>query len=211
MKDGWIDLFGCGTSGWDRGFEEAYQPYSISNDASKFYIGGKVAHGLLGDFTNADWGIYNKISNGGNVAGLWRTLTYDEWYYLLFTRPNAIYKLGAATVNKVKGLVLLPDDWTVSNSITFSSGYQNGFSTNTYSIDEWRIMESNGAIFLPTAGTRDVACGNVHDVDSCGEYWSSSPYSYQAEYRLFFNENKVSIDGLMNCDGQSVRLVKDVE
>ena len=37
---GWIDLFGYGTSGWNSG-AIAYQPYSVSTEASDYYPGGK--------------------------------------------------------------------------------------------------------------------------------------------------------------------------
>ena len=36
--------------------------------------------------TNYDWGVNNAISNGGNEAGLWRTLTIEEWKYLMESR-----------------------------------------------------------------------------------------------------------------------------
>ena len=37
-----------------------------------------------------DWGV-NPITNGGNVANAWRTLTGDEWSYLFYTRKNACF------------------------------------------------------------------------------------------------------------------------
>ncbi|MBP5725116.1 MAG: hypothetical protein J6X18_16275, partial [Bacteroidales bacterium] len=69
---GWIDLFGWGTSGWNSG-ANAYQPYSTSTSYSDYYPGGSYSNDLTGSYANADWGVYNKISNGGNSAGMWRT------------------------------------------------------------------------------------------------------------------------------------------
>ncbi|MBQ2488287.1 MAG: hypothetical protein II525_00540 [Bacteroidales bacterium] len=35
-----------------------------------------------------DWAYHNAIINGGNKAHLWRTLTRDEWYYLIYQRKD---------------------------------------------------------------------------------------------------------------------------
>ena len=72
--DGWIDLFGWGTSGWNSGANE-YQPYSTSDVNGNYYPGGSYSNNLTGSYANADWGVYNAIFNGGNQAGMWRTLT----------------------------------------------------------------------------------------------------------------------------------------
>ena len=85
---GYIDLFGWGTSGWNSG-AKANQPYSINTDYTDYYVGSSYDNNLTGAYANADWGVYNAISNGGNAAGLWRTLTKDEWYYLINSRPEA--------------------------------------------------------------------------------------------------------------------------
>ena len=91
--DGWIDLFGWGTSGWNSG-ANAYQPYSTSTVYSDYYPDGSYYNDLTGSYANADWGVYNKISNGGNQAGLWRTLTYSEWSYLISGRAQASRLMG---------------------------------------------------------------------------------------------------------------------
>ena len=66
--DGWIDLFGYGTSGYDY----KYKPYTLKisdNDGLDEDITG----------TNYDWGVYNAISNGGKEAGISRVLSKREW------------------------------------------------------------------------------------------------------------------------------------
>ena len=60
---GWIDLFGWGTSGWNSG-ANCYQPWSTSTDSSDYYPGGSYTNNLTGAYANADWGVYNAISNG---------------------------------------------------------------------------------------------------------------------------------------------------
>ena len=69
----------------------------------------------LGDHDGqADWG-YNAISNGGNEEGLWRTLTMDEWLYLLDMRNTTSgMRFAKANVEGVNGLLLLPDDWDIA-------------------------------------------------------------------------------------------------
>ena len=207
--EGWIDLFCWGTSGWNSGANE-YQPYSTSIEYSDYYHGGSYSNDLTGSYDNADWGVYNKISNGGNQAGQWRTLTYNEWSYLIGSRGNASSKYGVATVNNVNGLVLLPDSWTLPDGVTFTSGVANDYKTvNNYSAEEWAKMEANGAVFLPAAGNRHGT--GVDDVGSAGLYWSSSAHDVYDAGCLYFSSDLVDRDYDYRDYGLSVRLVQDAE
>ena len=85
--DGWIDLFGWGTSGYNHG-ANCYQPWSTSTTCSDYYAYGQDNYNLYDQTGQADWG-YNAISNGGNSVGLWRTLTQPEWDYVFNTRTTA--------------------------------------------------------------------------------------------------------------------------
>ena len=205
---GWIDLFGWGTSGWNSG-ANAYLPYSTSTSYSDYYPGGDYNNDLAGDYANADWGVYNKISNGGNQAGQWRTLTYNEWSYLINSRTNASSKYGVATVNNVNGLVLLPDSWTLPADVTFTSGANGDFAQNTYSAEDWAKMEANGAVFLPAAGNRYGTAEG--DVGSYGYYWSSSAYGNDYANCLSFGSDYVDTGSNYRGYGHSVRLVQDAE
>ena len=205
---GWIDLFGWGTSGWNSG-ANAYQPYSTSENHRDYYPGGDYTNNLTGSYANADWGVYNKISNGGNAAGMWRTLTDSEWNYVISYRTDASYLRGTATVNGVNGLILLPDNWTLPTGVTFTYG-ESGWSQNTYSASEWSKMEANGAVFLPAAGYRGDT--DVRDVGSYGFYWSSSAYgSDDYAYSQNFRSNYVYTNGIYRGNGRSVRLVQDAD
>ena len=53
--NGWIDLFGWGTSGWESG-AKAYQPYDTSTAKNDYYQGGAT-----GNSANIDWGVHNPI------------------------------------------------------------------------------------------------------------------------------------------------------
>lgn len=105
-----IDQFGFGTSGWSESGAVAYMPTDTSMSEESYYgqIGGLLYEPATGYLRHRDWGVHNPIANGGNEAGLWRTLTSAEWGYLTLKRwtPYAI-----AIVNGVWGIVLLPDNW----------------------------------------------------------------------------------------------------
>ena len=198
--EGWIDLFSWGTSGYNEKFP--YMTIGAFGDGENDIAG-----------TNYDWGIYNAISNGGNEVGLWRTLTKDEWVYLIKNRTDAASKMASATVNNVAGLILLPDDWTLPTGITFNSGTSNRFEQNTYSDEEWVKMESNGAVFLPAAGDRYGT--EVTGVGVGGEYWSMSVAGGSDDTRFAYHQRFYSYYVPMEDDyrlrGNSVRLVQDAE
>ena len=208
--NGWIDLFGWGTSGWNSG-ANAYQPWSTSETDEDYYPGGSYTNNLTGEYANADWGYYNRINNGGNKANQWRTLTNEEWTYLICDDANDIRsdKYGLATIGgKHQGVVLLPDDWVLPSGVTFTFGYGNGYNTNTYTADQWQAMESAGAVFLPTAGERE---GSSYNAD-WGRYWSSSYDSDSNE--AFVLDMDFSVDHVQRTSffrhfAFSVRLVKD--
>ena len=118
-----------------------------------------------GEYTWADWG-ENKISNGGNLEGVWNTLTADEWQYL-FNRTN--YRT-MATVHSVLGLILMPDGWTASSvnpTITVAN-----YTTNVLTDEQWAVLEGQGCVFLPVNGWRngtDYSKTNEHAI-----YWTST-------------------------------------
>lgn len=222
--EGWIDLFQFGTSGWNSG-ANIYQPFSASTNCSDFYIGGSPGYGLFGKYANADWGVYNKIINGGNQAGLWRTLRCREWDYILNGRPNCEKLQACGRINGVNGCILLPDDWTLPDSIDFMPtpqvppkteyDYTIVLNANDYTLSEWDKMEKNGAIFLPFSGTRwgtsVVNCGIT------GDYWTSSTNSGDDDE--YFGDNASYF--IASCSPKthywvrhiacSVRLVQDVK
>ncbi|MCQ2605631.1 MAG: hypothetical protein MJ204_03705 [Bacteroidales bacterium] len=198
---GWIDLFGWGTSGYNSKY-----PYMTSMDWDGYEVVGDKYADIAE--TNYDWGVYNKISNGGNVAGQWRTLTKDEWNYVLNKRTDASSLKGLATVNGVTGFILLPDVWSTPAGVAFKAGVSDGFESNTYTVNEWSKMEANGAIFLPAAGNRFGT--DVRRVGFHGVYWSSMADDVNgASYLLFLSDNANMIYNLRSR-GLSVRLVRSL-
>lgn len=202
---GWIDLFGWGTSGWNSG-AKAYQPYSTSGTRSDYYPGNKATNGLTGDYANADWGVYNAISNGGNQPGMWRVLTKDEWNYIINNRVRSSSLYGNATVLGVPGLILLPDGWTGADDVLFTPQVTN-YTTNVYTGKAWQALESSGAVFLPAAGGRNGT--EVILVGSYGFYWSSTPGGTDSAYYLNIDSGHIipQYNSYRN-PGRSVRLVR---
>ena len=225
---GWIDLFGWATSGWDCG-NTYYMPYDHSF-VDNYDLGmgyGPLPsrdHDLVGEYANCDWGVYNAISNGGNKPGLWRTLSSEEWIYLLTQRQDAKKKYAAGAVDGLNGLVLLPDNWTLPEGCTFNAGMGDGdgreyfAQKNNYTSAQWQKMEQNGAVFLPAGGVRQEFSEIIY-VGEVGRYWSVTRCQGTAyldewcAYSLYFDsETLLPSDPNNPRDyGRHVRLVCDAE
>ncbi|MCQ2305837.1 MAG: hypothetical protein MJZ97_12705, partial [Bacteroidales bacterium] len=213
------DLFGWGTSGWNNG-NQFYQPYNTANFgptmAEGFGYGPKSGTSydlsLTGDYANADWGVYCAISNGGNQAGMWRTLTNAEWEYLIRTRTDGSGKLlyGEGKVGTcTPGLIILPDDWeTYKPNLPFTPGVSSW--SNVYSYSEWSQMEAAGAVFLPAAGYRNGTSVIGGSDMSNNSYWSSSCHESGDARCLTFSRGYVyPVDNYRRYSGYSVRLVSE--
>jgi hypothetical protein len=172
---GWVDLFLYGQSGYN----------NWANATADF------ANNI-----NYDWGEYNGISNGGNQPQMWSTLTYQEWEYIVNSRTNAMSLRSFGTVENVKGLILLPDNWQQPSGLLFASG--SSCSVNVYSADEWKRMEENGAIFLPRGYCRYVESTSANIVDGwdkvLGFYMSANKWNWNGTCTLSIQWN---FDGAM--------------
>ncbi len=208
---GWIDLFGWGTSGWNSG-ADCYQPWSTSR-TDDYCVGRSYTNDLTGAYAEADWAWHNAISNGGNAAHLWRTLTSAEWVYLLNTRTNASAKHGTGNINGVRGLIILPDNWTLPSGCSFASGFASSYrdwTHNSYTLAQWSLMEAAGAVFLPAAGYRWGT--SVAIVGYSGKYWSTThSLSYQGSaYQMdFYSAILRAVISQGRGEGISVRPVWD--
>ena len=211
---GWIDLFGWGTSGWDSG-NTYYQPWSSADyDESNWgqLYGPPGLYNLTGSYANADWGVYNPISNGGNTANQWRTLTDLEWEYVFITRATTSgIRYAKANVNNVNGVILLPDDWSSSTySLSNANNDEADFSSNTLTGSQWSTLEQVGAVFLPAAGYRygtSVSNGGYY-----GDYWSASYGNSSRAYGVHFHDlGLYTYSDNYRDYGLSVRLVRVAE
>ena len=130
----WIDLFLWGATGY-----LGTTPFGANipikiEDNNLWFI----------SISNFDYGVYCPIENGGNESGLWRTLTIDEWLYLLNERTNASSLKTIGFVNNIEGLILLPD--TSSLAVKNPNILVNGLK---YTDETWGALEGNGCVFLP--------------------------------------------------------------
>lgn len=210
-NEGWIDLLCWGSSGWQ------VEPWSEKD-------GNYDIKSLCGNEAYADWGVYNAISNGGNLSGMWRTLTQDEWDYLVNRRAASIVdgvdsaRYAEATVCGIAGLILFPDSFVRPDGIAPITGINGNnftisFSNNVYSADEWALMEKAGAVFLPAAGFRGGTW--LSTIGEGGSYWAATCNADRQAYALLFIDGLVNASAFGNYEkdrgyGRSVRLVKDV-
>lgn len=221
----WIDLFAWGTSGCN----EAIMPYSKYYPYYEDENGNRDPQPIPDIATNRDydWGVYNPISNGGNQKGAWRTPTADDLNYIFAERANCSALCGFAIVNEVEGVIILPDAWKTPNGIQFVSmadlkyvlTYENGFSfgeyfaylspeytdnayNNVYNVEQWKKMETAGAVFLPLSDNgywtiSPVRSSNGMDAWSLGFWVNSAIVLWQGDIELY--------------KARSVRLIQDIE
>lgn len=201
----WIDLFGWGTSNFMHG-ANCYQPWSTSQSYNDYYAYGLANYHLYDDSGLADWGA-NAISNGGNETRLWRTLTKDEWTYLLQTRSTSSgMRFAKAEVVGKKGILLFPDNWDGTTTINNADVENAPYSDNEIQSQTWSTLQSEGIVFLPAAGSRDGI--SVSGMDTSGYYWSSSCFNDFHAYLLSFNNTSLNPNqNDYKYYGQSVRLV----
>ena len=166
--NGWIDLFGWGT-----GVNPTFA--TTVNDDYMVY---------------SEWG-NNAIQNSPGCT--WRTLTNDENVYLFHGRTNADKLFGFGSVDGVNGVILLPDDWTTPDGLSYTPSTTKGlewngeyyfnenadnYSHNTYTTAEWAVMEFAGAVFLPAAGYREGT--TVALVGTAIDYWLATQHGTAA-------------------------------
>ena len=190
--DGWVDMFR-----WSTDNPAALWGVSASTTKSDY----------LGNFV--DWG--NNLI-GSDTANTWYTLTADEWQYVFTKRANASALLGVAKVNNSNGIILLPDAWACPEGITFKSGFHTKYGASafaeyqSFSAEEWAIMEQAGAVFLPVGGY--LAPNGMYAVGSNGYYWSAT--KFQDEQAVYFDlqAKQVRRGVQFRYFGSAVRLVK---
>ncbi len=206
--NGWVDLFEWGSSGWK------------GNHDHKYYVALDTAQ-----CRNADWGVYNAISNGGDEPGLWRTLSFQEWAYLLNRSNWGFAKIGE---NSTLCLVIFPSEFITPDTmnIVYAStsdkndffessgliGYGPGITdsnTNTFTDEEFEELEARGVVALPFAGHVGGDYSSSNEFNEYGNIWTSNHY-YNSAYEIYFGKIVSSRDVGIYAK-KSVRLVHVVE
>ena len=83
------------------------------------------------------------------------------------------------------------------------------FSHNTYTSEQWKQMETHGAVFLPAAGRRNGTY--ILNAGSYGYLWSASKYDAVYSITIYFYAGYLNPQNNYYRDnGHSVRLVADL-
>ena len=208
----WIDYFNWGTSGYNHG-ATCYQPWSTSTSRGNYYAYGSSSKNLYdakddGSMRGqADWG-YNAINNGGNTENSgWRTLTKEEWAYIITSRTDS-YKYAKGTIHSTNGMILFPDGFTPPSGISISNANTAGAGYSSYSDTDWSALEAVGCVFLPATGLRNGT--TVMESGAVGNYWSSTYMNGDRVYNIRFDGSSLKLenDGDRQ-NGFPVRLVKN--
>lgn len=181
---GWFDLFGWGTG---------MNPTNFSDKAA--------------DYTFVDWGAFCGLpTNGGKM---WRTMSMDEWTYLLAKRKNARRLYAIAYVDNKYGMVILPDNWKCPKGVWVKPGPKED-QANWYTAEKWALLEAAGAVFLPCEAKRVGA--NLQGSASCCHYWTSSANKKKPAEALYILVDPYvpQARSAAKCNGYSVRLVQDM-
>lgn len=222
--NGWIDLFGWGTSGYDNTANDLYAinyfPYSNSTTSPVSTTYNQYGYGpstnmpsfnLTDASASYDWGVYNAIHNGGGESGMWRTLSANEWTYLLLTRTvnggtSAGHTYSVVYVQNVRGMLIYPDGYTQQET---ENAHLDGVPT--------------GCAFLPCGGHRNGRAVTTPGTELL--YWSTTNAKPQPRTGVTQpsavsslacqigpgTSTVIASQTANRCWGAAVRLVKDVE
>lgn len=138
----------------------------------------------------------------------WRTPTYDEMNYILNTRTNAanLRTLGRVEISSGvyrNGLFLLPDGFTAPSGITVTITTAN-YTTNSYTLAQFKQLESVGVVFLPETEVRN---GTTYEIDTW-TYYSLTNEAPADRRKLFRFYLSVGFYDGQKMIGQPVRLCK---
>jgi len=183
--------------------------YYWSNDESVAYAVSYNDPSKTGTdifFTNAAITTPRTDFTVNGQTNVWRTLSNDEWAYLMGTRSQTnLY--AKAMVNGIKGLIIFPDGYNGTTSvegIATVNAPKAVYPTASIAAATWTAMESEGCVFLPAASTR----GNSSD--TAGRYWASSGRYAVSAYALYFENSSSGVVPSYSTarnSGYSVRLV----
>ena len=192
----WMDLYGWGTGD--------HASKVSTNDAD------------YATFT--DWGT-NAILNSTYEAGTWRTMTKDEWDYLLNGRENAAQKHAIGQIDldayaEVRGLFILPDEFEMPKGLQMNMNAHE-FDVNSYMVPAWHRLEAAGVVFIPTGAYRQgTEVYEIYDQVARGingYYWMATEAENNYAQAMIIDMEGPSFIAQPRARGFSVRLVKDAE
>lgn len=211
--------------------------YGFENDQYTAAYGSTTAHRthyFKKHYSNNSKVIFESADSPDNPCKGWRTLSNDEWSYLLgFSKTSrGGYKYAKCMVNGLGGVLIFPDscsddeNWPLDinrkpNRInTLNGSYWD--SNPKYTIEEFSQLESAGFVFLPVNGRMnndfpDNSYGSQfnnnnkkENFDTGSSHYISSNISSQSQHVatcLFFTYAAFQIDDSNSNYGYSIRLV----
>ena len=202
-------------------FDNQYDYYTSYSADAWDHFGWSTSATTYGMSTSSNNDDYSGdfVDWGATMGAGWRTLTSDEWAYLLKTRSASTVngtengRYAKAKVNNVPGIILFPDTYTHPAGVEAPTGVnatdEYGWEGNSYTAADWTKMESAGCVFLPAAGCRYGS--EMIGLGSYGYYGSATPDGADYAYRVKFNSGSLEPANSINrCLGCSVRLVQEV-
>lgn len=200
-SDNEIDLFTWG-----------YDPTYSVQPRGTGYVSG---YGANENFSQSeDWGTAYCKSNGITPTNTWRTLSIDEWGYLIDKKPISGSSFGAevrqhkaryavTVCGKHNCIILAPDDWDLT-TYPLQSVYNDSSTPLT-----WSQAEALGLVCLPASGIR-FSANDIDFIDENVHYWSSTANS-SSEAWTFTNVDTADLWNYTRSQGNAVRLVADTE
>ena len=201
-------------------FDNQYDYYTSHSADAWDHFGWSTSATTYGMSTSSNNDDYSGdfVDWGATMGAGWRTLTSDEWAYLLKTRSASTVngtengRYAKAKVNDVGGVILFPDTYTHPDGVAAPTGVnatdEYGWEGNSYTAADWTKMESAGCVFLPAAGCRYGS--EMIGLGSYGYYGSATPDGADYAYRVKFNSGSLEPANSINrCLGCSVRLVQE--
>lgn len=222
-----LDLFQTGSNQWEtlNGKNKYISDTTFINWLNMFGWGtgdDLMKYDSLASYTTfTDWGL-SDIRNTSCEPGTLRTLTADEWDYIINGRPNAAdLRTIGGLIQLVKDedtvfldiIVLLPDTFEMPEGMHLDM-HATSYRTNLYWPEEWELLEENGAVIIPLTGYRKG--DKLYDIDTDGislvaHIWTSTPDGDDNAKAVRIDKNDWSIESMPRCCGMYVRLVKDAE
>ena len=162
---------------------------------------GDTYYGISTSTVNQDYsGAFVDWGTAIDDKGTWRTLSLNEWEYLLSRSGKCKHPVN---ICGVKGCgVIAPDNFT-------------GTIEDKYDESSWKVAEAAGLICLPPAGWR--VYDDVDDITGESNYWTSTrKLDAYINCILLYPYDSEKIDFGTDCysearRGSSVRLVTDVK
>ena len=173
------------------------------NASTKYYyrayaeINGTYYYGEIENFTTSDSAPISGFINGhewvdlGLPSGtLWKS-TNEDCGFVTYEQAYNFYGENLPTLEQLEEL--------------------KDYCIWTWTAKGYKVKGKNGeSIFLPADGRR-YCNGNVRDIGSYGNYWSSTPNGSEYAWVLGFNSSNEYMQSSFRCNGYSVRLVKNAE